>query len=201
MKIHEKPIECQATLARINSHCNKREKEQVLEHIKTCESCRLQYEQAQEMDALFEQSFEDVPSELHEYIMEGVRREQQKKSFLEGIMQFVAQKRHVAIIAAAAVFCCAFLSMPMMLFHLNTSQRDMEQEQIRMLNERIAQLEDEIIAVLENHDGVSTDKIAALTDQLTGAATTDQVDSLVEALEKVITAVEREKQQKQSSVR
>jgi len=146
------------------------------------------------MEALFEQSVDEVPEELHDYIMEGVRREQQHKSFLSRFIQAATKKGRVALVACAAMLCLVMVSMPMVSYLVTAPQRESDQQQIAALNERIAQLEGEIVSMLENHKTVSTDDLEKLTTKITGAATTDQVDSIVEALEKVIAEVERNKQ-------
>ena len=193
MKFNEQPRECQITQTLIYTQCNEKERKQVLEHIKHCEVCRCQYEEAREMDALFEKSVDEVPEELHEYIMKGVRKEQQQKSFLTRFLELASKKSRIVLAACAAMFCLAMVSSPMVHYMMTAPQRDLEQEQIRALNERIAQLEDVLVGVLENNNTVSTDDLEALTTKVNGAATSGQVDSIVEALEKVITEVEKNK--------
>lgn len=191
MKFNEQPRECQITQTLIYTQCNEKEQKQVLGHIKHCEVCRRQYEEAREMDALFEKSVDEVPEELHEYIMKGVRKEQQQKSFLTRFLELASKKSRIVLAACAAMFCLAMVSSPMVHYMMTAPQRDLEQEQIRALNERIAQLEDVLVGVLENNNTVSTDDLEALATKVNGAATSGQVDSIVEALEKVITEVEK----------
>ena len=193
MKFNEQPRECQITQTLIYTQCNEKEQKQVLEHIKHCEACRRQYDEAREMDALFEQSVDEVPEELHEYIMKGVRKEQQQKGFLARFLELASKKSRIVLVACVAMFCLAMVSTPMVHYMMTAPQKNLENQQIQALNERIAQLEDSLVSMLENYNSVSQSDLEALASRSNEADTTEKIDSIVEALEKVITEVEKNK--------
>ena len=78
------------------------------EHLDTCESCRLEYEQLKAVSAYLRELAIEVPNELHEGVMAEIGKEKKSRA------RFMRRIRILTGAAAAAVICVAILHTPLL---------------------------------------------------------------------------------------
>lgn len=78
-------------------------------HLDTCETCRASYQKTLALSRyLHSLSEEEVPSSLHESVMEGIRKEPKRRSWKPRAL------RSLAAVGAAALVCLALLNSPLL---------------------------------------------------------------------------------------